>query len=783
LQLHVVVGITLDQTDLNKRKDNGLTTASWFIFIIVLQTFSLSIALGAPWRETIYFILLMTVQVFSGASIWMHLRRQANEFSLPDLIVFGFALSYGVVGIVQLILQPLLPNAHLVSVLSPGILAIVIALSKQKTKFDIKIKHSDRSVLFIALFAAPLAMSFGVIELIPAYVAPLLLLLVITHKFEKSGSNRKAQTNLKYLVLSGYIVLSTVLFHQLSFRLRNGAVALSLLGDDELFDFAHSRGYTNWGIYENINFAGDNIRLYKFAQVWLGTFLESVPTSVLLTSTLIPIIFFTLISLAFWSLTFLVSESKTIANIGSILIYLQASLPEPYMIERRPLYLISCFLIVVGLNFRVGYMNALKSRYFILVFVFSFVFFSTRLQYATLFFVSIIIFELLQLRNKLIFLRSVLFEVLCIMTGSIASFFVFYQKGIANTEDIYLRDFAESLSSIANSTGFRIIFLLLIFALLVGFTPNYLLSAVMVTASILFYLLIPRLEHWRYPIEIVLIASTPLIAVLLSQSLLILNEKILTVIFSSALCIGFANRFFYDLLKWRQPDELSPLSELLQKFTTEGWPQFWFSAIQLFVLVLIIYAAIRYLKRPVFFASCVALIFSYYFGVLLATDLRGFTTNGEFSASVLVHTPSATTRWIEQEDYSSALEYFVLNSGSDDIFATNAHKYYEDYSRFGSSLIITSLTGRRSLAEAPNFDRSTPSDSSDEFFIRTRASIEFPRIPSASNFRTLQDENVKWFIVDLENTDLRDWSPWAEIRFINKKVAVLALTDDPIALE
>jgi hypothetical protein len=42
----------------------------------------------------------------------------------------------------------------------------------------------------------------------------------------------------------------------------------------------------------------------------------------------------------------------------------------------------------------------------------------------------------------------------------------------------------------------------------------------------------------------------------------------------------------------------------------------------------------------------------------------------------------------------------------------------------------------------------------------------------------MRDQNVKWFVVDLERTELRDWEPWATTRFINDKVAILELATD-----
>jgi len=122
----------------------------------------------------------------------MHLRSQATAFSLPELIVFGFTLSYGVVGICQLILQPLMPNAHLVSVFSPVVLATVLTFSRETRMSEISIYHGGKSVLYPILFAAPLAMSFSVFELIPIYILPLFIFLVINRRLFSITVNTQA---------------------------------------------------------------------------------------------------------------------------------------------------------------------------------------------------------------------------------------------------------------------------------------------------------------------------------------------------------------------------------------------------------------------------------------------------------------------------------------------------------------------------------------------------------------------------------------------------------------
>ena len=58
---------------------------------------------------------------------------------------------------------------------------------------------------------------------------------------------------------------------------------------------------------------------------------------------------------------------------------------------------------------------------------------------------------------------------------------------------------------------------------------------------------------------------------------------------------------------------------------------------------------------------------------------------------------------------------------------------------------------------------------------RIETSMDFPNYPSRDLLANMRKENVKWFVVDLGNTTLRDWEPWATTRFMNEKVAILEL--------
>ena len=59
-------------------------------------------------------------------------------------------------------------------------------------------------------------------------------------------------------------------------------------------------------------------------------------------------------------------------------------------------------------------------------------------------------------------------------------------------------------------------------------------------------------------------------------------------------------------------------------------------------------------------------------------------------------------------------------------------------------------------------------------------SMDFPNYPSRDLLAIMRKEDVKWFVVDLTNTTLRDWEPWATTRFMNEKVAILELAQAPV---
>jgi hypothetical protein len=171
-------------------------------------------------------------------------------------------------------------------------------------------------------------------------------------------------------------------------------------------------------------------------------------------------------------------------------------------------------------------------------------------------------------------------------------------------------------------------------------------------------------------------------------------------------------------------------------------------------------------------------IFSYTFGVFISTECRSVTTSLRYGTEIFSADNDTTARWLTSNEFKSPIDYLISSSDREDVIATNVHRYAEDYSEFGSSLVLSSLTGRRFFLEAPFFDQKKPLTFMSSFNTRMRISLEFPETPSRELLTILTNAHVKWFVVDLERTELRDWEPWATTRFINDKVAILELATD-----
>jgi hypothetical protein len=155
--------------------------------------------------------------------------------------------------------------------------------------------------------------------------------------------------------------------------------------------------------------------------------------------------------------------------------------------------------------------------------------------------------------------------------------------------------------------------------------------------------------------------------------------------------------------------------------------------------------------------------------------------------------PLMVERWDDQ-DRLDALLFAKASSFGDDIFASNFGLFedtgnYDDYRVQIALERRLYLVGRYSYLynnfpsifnhyDQPKTRLSDSDRFSQELSRRFETSIDFPSRPTADHLQNMLNQNVKWFVVDLERTELRDWEPWATTRFINDKVAILELATD-----
>jgi hypothetical protein len=687
----------------------------------------------------------------------------------------GFAIGSSSAAISQLILRDLLGIRLMISPYVPIIAVVIWLFVKRSPKLGVEITHTDSTTLLWLLFPAPLAMSYFVVELLPIFVVPLTLfsLAASSNRFKNrlvGLNNRRFELVAVLIVL--FLTLTTAITSTL---LRTFSVAISLIGNDELYDFAHARGFAQWGIRENINVVGETFSYYKLSHLWLGPIIDQLPPdAILITTSILPLFLYLLIGSSLWALTNRVFDSRKIANIAAVLIFAQSALPEPYVIERRPLYLFAT-VFLIAILIMVFATSDTRGVYQFLIFSSAFLMASIRVQYAAVVFAGILLFQLKNMIQKRRTALRLIGTILMVLLGFALSYSIFFRLGTAQTSYLTRPDLFHSSRTVFEALALRVLAPVAIFYLIKSRRTNLLFEMVSISALI-FLFFVPSYSGERYPIEIILIVAIPICAAILAQIVEQNWEKYIYYICAFSFALGSASRILYEINKWRDPEALAGIQLLIYRITTDSSYLPIFVFVPIGMLSLLAFGLGRdQPKRQTGTLAIGFCIFSYTFGVFISTECRSVTTSLRYGTEIFSADNDTTARWLTSDEFKSSIDYLLMSSDREDVIATNVHRYDEDYSRFGSSLVLSSYTGRRFFLEAPFFDRK---DIDDFISVRMQTSLLFPKIPSNELLEILTIAHVKWFVVDLERTELRDWEPWATTRFINDKVAILELATD-----
>lgn len=139
--------------------------------------------------------------------------------------------------------------------------------------------------------------------------------------------------------------------------------------------------------------------------------------------------------------------------------------------------------------------------------------------------------------------------------------------------------------------------------------------------------------------------------------------------------------------------------------------------------------------------------------------------------------------WIPKNELP-ALNWIRSNTLHSDIIATNrficprSPRCDNGDPNAGGSYLISSLTQRRVLLEGPKMLLPEALRySAYPNWIQSRADdeINFVNSPSEITAKALQQRNVKWVYVAKDQTDIKNWEPYAVSRFENEAVAILEL--------
>ena len=766
----------------------SLNDVLWFCLVLLVEVFGLSVALGGPWIEVSYFLLVVVSQTVAGAYIWAQLRKDELRVPIPELLAMGFAIGSSTAAISQLFLRDLLGVRLMISPYVP-IIAVAIWLTfKRSPRLAVEITHTDSTTLLWLLFPAPLALSHYVWLLLPAYLAPLLLFLLLLRRAHIEVITR----NIKKIVTVATLILALFTNYVIS-ALTNVSPSRVLAEADLLFDIGHAVTFANFGINENIAMAGQNFQYYKFSHLWLGPILlNTTEVGITVATTIIPLLFLLMIGMALWTLTYYFSNSNRAANIASVLFFALATIPEPILLEIRIAYLFPYFILICGGVIILKHSTVNSVTTYILITFTVFV-----VTYSRIFLLpALMVFEVTILREKLRrssdYGQRVRLLLVAYIVGSVGAiyltFIAFDPITLTGTSRFSL------ISSFVSFAAQIVPFILLIISGREHLNKNPMILWFASSAGVLMLLLHlygPR----KYPSTTFYLLTLVIFLVVVVANLIHMDlssmqkhRTIYKVLMGTASIFGFGYSSFY-FVRQDVGEQSSGFMRIYWRLFLQQshgsnveYPALRLQVFQILAIFVISGLGVLVFRRAglkfqkVLVVTTVAVMF----GNSIAVTTRHFLKDpSSTSPALFADEAPQSRRWLDNSR-TTALDTArsLIKSGS--TIATNFGNYETDGPN-DTYLVPTELRARSYLS--PPYPDPTVDDEKSEklnslISNRKSISINFPTAPSDLMLRDLAEVGAEWFIVDLERTELRDWEPWATTRFINDKVAILELATE-----
>ena len=744
---------------------NSLREVLLFCAVLLVEIYSLAVSFGGPFFEVGYFLLVVISQTFAGAYIWAQLRKSDVNLPLPELLAMGFAIGSASAAISQLIIRDLLGIRLFLSPLIPIIGVAIWLITKRDPQLPVKVTHATTNTLLWLLFPAPLALSFFVWELYLIFVIPLFLILLLFFKYQNKSF---------FLTIITLVGLSTIF--AIFMRVTNTiSIAVGLIGNDELFDEAHSIGFSNWGINENLGQVGSSFSYYKFSHVWLGPILELTRASpMVLSTTAVPLFICTAIGLTFWMTSFRLFNSSVSAGMTAILIFLQSSLPEPFNLNIRLSQILVIIYFIVGISL---FVISWQNHYCELIatsLAISIVF-ATRAQYGIILFLGLILYKTIMFIKGQSSIRVYIAHLICCTAAIACVILIMFHQSQPQSDISNPISRLKLIDLFFGGILIRVLIPLLASRKQIGMPIMLLLTTLF--SSIVVFFVLPQSTLGDTPTLAIVLLSIFLIAHEFNFSLRTLKGAFLIAVSLCAIALGALLRIVYDLYKWKERANWSNetirtrLIDGIIKFSTDSNYITRYSLI-VFVPICLISIVVLFAKNELnkLRATVITLAVFLSFGVHIATTFRNVTEHFRYGNILTRELPDQSpAKWLVEPNRVAALTWLRNHSHKDEIFAQNTSLLETN---FGASLVISTFTHRRAYIEAPKFGSNNDVLKSS----RLRTSLDFAIAPTAERLKNMDDQKVSWFVVDLANTHLRNWQPWATTRFINEDVAILELS-------
>ena len=641
--------------------------------------------------------------------------------------------------------------------------------------------------------------------LLPLFIAPLLLAIYFANRSQILiiKPNYKSLTFISLFFLAMAFINRTMLN-----ELTTSKIGIDQYADDIRFDVVQSIGFAKWGINTNIELANTSEAYYKISHLWLAPIMNFDAQSLMnISVTILPIFLMLMTGLAFFAITLKMTANHKAACVAACLYFIQTDFNESFGINLRSVWLLSGFYLftfgVFALRFiKIG-ANSQKLSIFIAAVVIS----GTRIFLAP-FMISMIFL----VRNRFLpsiktFLWRNFLSGIYICVGIATSLFMFSRgtdSTLYSSMKISAADSPISLTTsllIVTKALLPTVALLMVVMIFVSRYRNlrlYVLASSMV--FVFLQLWAPRMSAYTtdalVPYSMTL---TPVYSVVIVDTFERVRQRIrqISLFAGSSVLIGFFLKTLHDSVR----DELYFDSLLKDSIVSLISSDYLVNLVLLTGCLLLTLLFTRRFKLvttnvvlPLFLCAIVLGNVGVKVGSLTRPVTEYFRYNDVFLGG---ERDSLLVRWEENDDLTSGLKIVNSISSENDLIASNfgLHRAVNFNDGIRSQIIISRrfyISGRYEY-----FASSFPTTFTEKYrhvsdhdmkrnsfarMIRERmnTSMDFPNYPSRDLLANMRKENVKWFVVDLGNTTLRDWEPWATTRFMNEKVAILELAQAPV---